>query len=277
MRNNQRRLQARPKAPRRKAAPEPAALSYEVPTEFVKLPSRGIFYNSDHPLCGKDTIEIRFMTAKEEDILSSTSLIEQGVAVERFLSSVIVEDVDPNDLLLADRSAIMIAARISGYGADYKTTVTCPSCTEQSSLDYDLNKQKHTGRCFDEEYMEQNSITINDQGVIEVVLPVTQWTVSLKILVGSEQDSLLEKEQISFDNVVTSMLKIIISSINDVTDVEKLNEAIDNLPAKDSKFLRTIYPKMNPAVELKEDFVCPNCGYKKEMEVPFTAAFFWPE
>ena len=65
------------------------ALTFTTPTEFVELPSGGNYYPEGHRLHGEQTVEIKFMTAKEEDILTSKTLIKQGVALERLLKSVI--------------------------------------------------------------------------------------------------------------------------------------------------------------------------------------------
>ena len=95
-------------------------MDFVAPTEFVEIPSKGKFYPQGHPLCGVESVEIRQMTAKQEDILSSRTLIKQGVALERLLKSVIVDrSIDPSTLLTGDRNAILIAARISGYGKNY--------------------------------------------------------------------------------------------------------------------------------------------------------------
>ena len=96
--------------------------SFVIPTEFVDLPSLGRFYAQNHPLHGKDSIEIKQMTAKEEDILTSRTLLKKGVALERLLQSIIVDKtIDPKTLLIGDRNAIIVAARVSGYGNDYST------------------------------------------------------------------------------------------------------------------------------------------------------------
>ena len=101
------------------------------PTEVVDLPSKGLLYTKDSPLAG-GTIELKYMTAKEEDILTSRNLIQKGVVLDKLLESVIVdENVSLNDLLLGDKNAIMIATRILGYGKDYTVTLTDPSTGEK--------------------------------------------------------------------------------------------------------------------------------------------------
>ena len=115
--------------------------SFVVPTEFVELPSRGS-YPEGHPLHNQEVIEIRFMTAKEEDILSSETLLKKGLAIERMIDSIVMDKrIKAENLLTGDRNAIIIAARISGYGALYQTQINCPSCGAKSRVDFNLNNK----------------------------------------------------------------------------------------------------------------------------------------
>ena len=120
---------------------KPDPLSFITPTEFVPLPSEGLFYTPGHPLSGQDSVEIKFMTAKEEDLLTSRSLIEKGIVLDRLIDSLLVNrQTRSRDLLVCDRNAILIQARASGYGYDYKTTIACRNCGQQDSYEYDLNE-----------------------------------------------------------------------------------------------------------------------------------------
>ena len=106
-----------------------SGFSFVVPTEFVELPTGGRFYGEGHPLHGQDSIEIKQMTAKEEDMLTSRTLLKKGVALDRVIQSLIVDKrIDPDSLLVGDRNAIIVAMRVSGYGGEYNTTVACPAC-----------------------------------------------------------------------------------------------------------------------------------------------------
>ena len=270
MRNNQRRSRAKAPAPSTK-------LSYEVPTEFVDLPSRGKFYTQEHPFHNKESVEIRFMTAKDEDILSSTSLIEQGVAIERFLENIIVGDVDVTSLLVGDQSAIMIAARSSGYGPFYETVVTCPNCQTESVLMFDLSEKEITGRCFDDQYVKDNNIQITADGLVKITLPVTKFEVHLRMLTSVEQADFSSDLMANKDTIITSTLNTLIEKINGIDDREQVEDVISNLPAKDSRYVRVVYPKLVPNVSLAKEFTCGNCGTISNMEVPLTAAFFWPK
>ena len=105
----------------------------DFPTEIVQLPSKGKFYPEGHALStGK--IEMKYMTAKEEDILTNQSYIKNGVVLDKLFRALIVTPVNYNDVLLGDKNAIMVAARVLGYGKDYEIAVT----------DDDGNKQKQT-------------------------------------------------------------------------------------------------------------------------------------
>ena len=104
---------------------------YKFPTEIVDLPSKGHFYVQGHPL-SSGKVEIKYMTAKEEDILTSQNLIQQGTVIEKLLQSLIVDkSVKVDDMLIGDKNAIMGAARILGYGKDYQFTYT----DEEQSID----------------------------------------------------------------------------------------------------------------------------------------------
>ena len=117
----------------------PASLSYVTPTEFVELPSRGKFYSTDHPLHGKEVIEMRYMTAKDEDILTSPALLKNGVAIDRLIENLIVDkSISANSLLIGDKNAVTLAARISGYGEQYEVNVTCPACGSNTDHTFHL-------------------------------------------------------------------------------------------------------------------------------------------
>ena len=151
----------------------PATLSYVAPTEFVELPSEGKLYPSDHPLHNQETIEIRYMTARDEDILTSKALLRKGLAIDRMLQNLVIDtQVKVDDLLLGDKNAIILAARISGYGQNYETSITCPNCNTSSECAYDLTEFKpNLGKVLSGEVEEVEAIA---GGLFKAVLPKTQ-------------------------------------------------------------------------------------------------------
>tara|TARA_B100000287_G_scaffold111568_2_gene103976 strand:+ start:1350 stop:2201 length:852 start_codon:yes stop_codon:yes gene_type:complete len=282
MRNNQRRLgqpASKPGGSGGFASPLTAAanMSFAVPTEFVELPSQGKFYAEDHPLHNKETVEIRFMTAKDEDIISSESLIKKGLVIDRLLSSLLAEDVDPSTLLIADRNAIIIAARISGYGSEYDLSYRCSSCFMVSETSYDLKKALIEDNCLDGVFLKRNNLIYDSKTqTFDVKLPTSGVTVGFKLLTGQDEKALSGEEKEIQDKAVTSMLGAIIAKVNDETDPGYISSFIETMPVKDSKFIRETYPKLAPRVKLLGEFVCPECYSEEEMEVPLNAGFFWP-
>jgi len=274
MRDNQSRT-GRPKTVPPSPAPLQNNLAYVVPTEFVELPSRGRFYPEDHALHGQETVEIKYMTAKDEDILSSTALLKKGLALDRLLENILVIDVDPADLLVADRNAIMIAARISGYGWDYNVSAPCPNCETKVDHTFDLKESKMNEKCFDHMFLENKNVCYDeDQKVFSVVLPVSGIEVCVGILTGKEEKELMNADE---ERNVTSLLAALIASVSGDYSHQAVEAFVDNMPAADSKFLRDLYSSLSPNISLRQSFICPACFHEQEMEVPLTAEFFWPE
>ena len=117
--------------------------TFVTPTTFVELPSAGQFYGEGHPLHECEVIEIKHMTAKEEDILTSEALLKNGLALNRLLQSVIVDkNIDPDSLLIGDKNAVLIAVRQTGFGDIYTTTVTCPACGATNEKDFSLEEKE---------------------------------------------------------------------------------------------------------------------------------------
>ena len=279
MRNNQARFggQAHPGAVPQQDPPSPG-LAYVVPTEFVELPSRGIFYPDGHPLQNQETIEVKFMTAKDEDILSSTALIKKGLVIDRLLGNLIIDTaIDPKDLLIGDRNAIMIAARISSYGSHYEVGIGCPQCLREVEYAFDLKKTNLNEDFFNEEFLKSNKVEFNSSlGAFEILLPTSEKTVSVKMLTGySEKNPNNEGED--EESTVTTTLSSFIVAVEQNTDPITVQQFIENMPASDSRYLRKLYPQLMPDIDLKQEFICEKCGDKRDLEVPLTSAFFWPE
>lgn len=278
MRNNQARLG--PGAQSRREHPEgppQSGLAWTVPTEFVELPSRGAFYPEDHPLHKQETIEIKFMTAKDEDILASTTLIKKGLAIDRLLESLVVDSsINPKDLLIGDRNAIMIAARISSYGSEYKANVNCPSCYNTVEYEFDLRKTNLKETCFSEEFLKSNKVEFDsDLKTFEVLLPTSEKKISTRLLDGydEEKTNAIEEEE----KIITSALSIFTTAVEQNTDPNIVQQFIENMPASDSMHLRKLYPLLMPNIDLKQEFICERCGDRRDIEVPLTAGFFWPK
>lgn len=252
-------------------------LNFLVPTEFVELPSKGIYYQAGHPLHGLETVEIRFMTAKDEDILTSKSLLRQGLAVDRLIESVVVDKrIKTKDLLPGDRNAILIAARISGYGADYQTNVTCPSCATTSKFNFNLES---IGPSPQPDYQELG-VEPTNRGTYTTTLPKSNVDVEFKVLSGKEETSLLSsierQEKAGLPpSTTTNYLSAIITSLNGSDNRIQIENFIGVMPSIDSRFLRRVHAAVTPNVDMKHHFACPKCGHEQEVEIPITVDFFW--
>jgi len=277
MRNNQRRLRQQAAAqPPPSAATANAPMTYAVPTEFVELPSRGKFYPEGHPLRNQETVEIKYMTAKDEDILSSQALLKKGLAIDRLIHNLLVADVDVSTLLVPDKSAIMIAARISSYGREYKSDVRCGECGETTKYSFDLNKTNIKEDVFDDYTLQQKQVAYNEEAnILELQLPRSEVTVGIQFIDGHHEKII--NEGIDGANSITTLMSCIIVSIDGAYDQHSINNFIEVMPAADARHIRKLYAELAPEIDLKQEFVCKECGHSTEMEVPLTAEFFWPE
>lgn len=284
MRNNEERFGAKPEM--QDSTPVPQIfqqqeqtnlnLNFVVPTEFVELPSKGRFYPAGHPLHGKDVIEIRQMTAKEEDILTSKSLLKKGVALDKLIESIVVDkNIKQNTLTVEDRNAIIVSARIAAYGADYSTTVTCPSCTQKSKYSFNL-----TEAIIDDTQNEEQSATVDENGFFTIELQSTKWKIVCKALNGNDEKMLMnlmeaKKKSTSNDSMLLDQLKLMVVSVEGITDRGLIERALNAMPAKDSRFLRSKYQQVVKSINLVRPFVCSSCSYEADLEVPLNADFFW--
>jgi transcription elongation factor Elf1 len=257
-----------------------AGLSFATPTEFVDLPSLGRYYPENHPLHGQDTVEIRYMTAKDEDILTSQSLIKKGVVIDRLVQSVLIDkSVRPQELLIGDKNAILVAARVTGYGSDYETRVDCPACNANTEHVFDLNDSLKVNHA-DQEFGE--TVRVTDNGTVLVQLPLTNLNVEARLMTGKEETKILSmaerKKKLKLqESSLTDQFKTIIVSVDGHTDASTISSVVDRLPAHDARHLRDAYAKVTPNVELTSMFECDDCGHVEEVDVPITVQFFWPK
>lgn len=281
MRNNQERLFAG-HAPEQDqdiaATTNQPTFSYVTPTELVDLPSAGRYYPPDHPLHQKETVEIKEMTAKEEDILYNKSFIERGIVLEKLLSSIMVDKrIDPKSLTVPDKNAILIKARINGYGNLYQVQMKCVECGSLSDVEVDLNELL---KIIKPEY--DNNIKLLDNGLVSITLPSSKWVIEVKPLSGYDQEKLQKvldgrKKHKLEENSLLETVKSFIFSINGNTNPEEFHLALISMPAKDSKFLRNAYANAFPNISTTAKATCEVCNEETDLEVPFNLNFFWSD
>jgi len=264
------------------SAPEAASsnelFNFSTPTEFVELPSQGRYYPEGHPLHGVGEVEIRYMTAKDEDILSSKTLLQKGIAVERFLQNVVVDkNIKTEDLLVGDKNAITIAARITGYGEDYDVNVTCPVCAGINRRSINLEE---LGLYSGDEY-EAHGFKKSSSGTFTIKAPVSKVDVEVRLMTGRDEIYLAtlsenKRKQKLPETTLTDQFARMIVSVNGNSQNSTIRSFIDHMPARDSRFLRENYQKVVPNIDLTQHFSCESCNFTQDMEVPFTVDFFWP-
>jgi hypothetical protein len=266
-----------PNPPAAVVAADPSSLNFVTPTEFVDLPTKGKYYPETHPLHNQETVEIRYMTAKDEDILSSRTLLKKGLAVDRFLQNIIVnKSIRVEDLFIGDKNAVLVAARVTGFGATYETRITCPSCGEQSKHEVDLAD-------LDTSYGEDlDEVTTTEHGTYLITLPTSGVEVEFRLLTGKDERHLVQltenkRRKKLQEAPLTDQFKQFIVSLNSIEDRSQINAFISNMPTLDSTMLRIAYRKVVPNVDMTQYFVCSECSAEAELEVPFTAEFFWPK
>ena len=240
----------------------------QFPTEVIDLPSKGYFYPTDNPL-SSGQIELKYMTAREEDILTSANLIQKGLAIDKLLESLIVnKDINAKDILIGDKNSIMIAARVLGYGKDYLIEVE----GEEVNVDLTSLKDKEVDLSKLEKGKNEFSFT----------LPHSKRKVTYKILTWGDDESIdkeleaLEKMGAEIKHEMTTRLKRRITSVDGNSEQSFINNFVDNeFLSVDSLAFRTEIEKCVPDVDMTHKFTSI-LGDEKEIVVPMTTQFFWP-
>jgi hypothetical protein len=254
-----------------------AEFGLENPVESVPLPSNGLVYPEGSVLYGRDSIEIRAMTAKDEDILTSRALIKKGTVITTLLNNCIVTPgVNSENLLSSDRNAVMVALRITGYGSKYNTEVQCPACDNKSKQDFDLSE-------LEVKRLETDPVRPGCNE-FEFLLPRCQKRVRFKLMTGRDEQEILQMQEklkkfsnSGIDSLITQRLQNSIVSVENITDKSKIQMFVQNLSAQDSRALRSYMDKIEPGVDMSADFECPHCNEVSKVRLPMGASFFWPD
>lgn len=238
---------------------------FKLPTEIVELPSKGLIYPEDNPL-SSGKVEMKYMTAKEEDILSNQAYIEKGIVIDKLLQSLIVSDINYNDLIIGDKNAIMVAARILGYGKNYSFTYG----GEEIEVDLTTLENKSLNEKLFTKGVNNFSYT----------LPATDTEVTFKILTHKDEQNIgreiegLKKVSKTDSSTVSTRLKHIITSVGGDTEQKTVREFVDKyMLAQDSRALRNHIQTFQPDIDLT--FFPPNGEDRRTL--PIGLNFFWPD
>ncbi len=251
---------------------------WTVPVESIPLPSGGVLYPKNSPLFGKELLQIKAMTAQEEDILMSRALLREGTVITHLIKSCLIDKtIDPSELLLGDRNSLIVAIRITGYGSEYKSNATCGACGKTDTYQFDLTNIELKRLTYAPVSPGSNEF--------EFVLPVSGKRVTFRLLTGKdEEESLKIRERMQklfpdakVDNDVTRVLEMQIVSIDGTRDKAPISAFIKAMPARDSRELRTYMSKVEPGLDMRADITCKSCGAESKVAIPVGASFFWPE
>ena len=244
---------------------------FSIPTETIELPSKGKVYDATNPL-SSGTVEMKYMTAREEDILTNVNLLRQGIAIEKMLQSLIKSPIKFEDLLLGDRNALLIAARILAYGSQYSFEYTDVEDETKETITIDLQALKNK---------EVNESAFNNKNEFTFQLPNSKNTVTFKLLTVEDEKAIeaelkgLKKANLTAGEI-TTRLKRQLLSINGDYEAKTVRDFVDNyLIAKDSNPLRAYIQSITPDIDLSVSFTLKN-GKEIEQSLPLTAEFFFP-
>jgi hypothetical protein len=244
---------------------------FSFPTETIDLPSGGKLYPEGHPL-RTGTIDIYYMTAKHEDILTSTNLIQKGVVLDKLMDALIAtKGVTTDDLLIGDMNAVMVASRILAYGKDYPIQLTCGECKV---------KFDHTVNLAELSMIHPDTPDTTNEHTFE--LP-TGITVTFKLLTRGDEKAIeqevnaLKKFNNSISGDTSTRLKYIITSVDGNRDQKVIRQFTDAMIIRDVRALRERIKEVNPDVNFELSVDCTECGYANQVRMPFGVNFFWPD
>jgi hypothetical protein len=240
---------------------------FKFPTEVVKLPSKGLLYPEGHPLSSGE-VEMKYMTAKEEDILTNLNYIKQGIVIDKLLQSLLVTKFDWDDLLVGDKNAIMVAARVLGYGKDY------PFMYDGEEILVDLSELPSVE-------LDENQVTrgVNE---FEYTLPSSGNKITFKYLTGKDEKAIdaeikgMKRINKNTSADISTRLKHQIISVEGETDKKTVRDFVDNyMLAKDSSAFRSHIKATQP--DIKMTFIHDGANGEEEVTIPMQVQFFWPD
>jgi hypothetical protein len=262
--------------------PNPFGLSFAVATEIVHLPSGGRFYEEGSALNGLDRIEIKSMTAKEEDILINDSFIREGTVADRLINSLMITPgVRAEELLDCDKIAALVSARKTGFGDALEINYDCAECGVVSEVELSLSAMLENAKNAPYELKDTDDWSYDENSETLVFnLPVTNLETRIRILSKEDNEYLKtsreKKEQLNLPhNDTIEFLRRAIVSVNGITDLSDISKLLEVLPAADGRRIKYIHNVNVPSFDTTQEVTCPNCSAVAEKEVPFSVGWFW--
>jgi hypothetical protein len=244
---------------------------YDFPTEVLDLPSQGKVYPKDNPL-SSGRITIKYMTAKEEDILSNQNLIKKGIVLDKLFESIIVDGVNPNDIILVDKNAIILATRLLGYGPDYVFNFYSSKLGQSIQATVDLGKVKTK---------EVDFSMFNNKNEFEFKLPSNGTKITFKLLTHADETAIerditaLEKLGKDVSASITTRLRYMIKSVDGDNAIGTINKFVNGMLARDSRAFREYIKTISPDLDMKFEYTHED-GEVEEAPISMGVGFFWP-
>ena len=244
---------------------------FEVPSEVIDLPSKGLIYPTTSAL-SKGEVELYYMTAKHEDILTNINLLRAGTAIEKLLKSLIKTPIEYDELSLGDRNALLVASRILAYGKDYSLKIKNPNTQEEEVVVVDLQNLKYKTVDFE---------LFKNASEVEYTLPFSKNLITFKILTVSDDKKIDEeakniKKVMNQDAGASLRLKYQITSIEGDRSTGTIRKFVDNaLLARDSNQLRSYIALVTPDVDMKTTITFKD-STDLLIDVPMQSTFFFP-
>ena len=254
--------------------PKSSGEEYTIPFDVVPLPSKGLLYK-DGPLVGKDSIEVHYLTAIQEDILTSPNLLASGKMLDTLLQSVLKDKtIVPETLTLGDRNAIVIWLRSTGYGPDYPVQVRCNECGNEWANEFDLSALE----------VRELKEKPDADGLFTFEMPQSKKTVRFKLLTSADELNILKrveaiqkKQGSQVDRSMSLKMMASICEVDGQADPMIVKMFVESLPVKDARAFREHMGKIEPGVLMTQECECPACGNVSQEVIPIRGNFFWPD
>jgi hypothetical protein len=233
--------------------------------DVVELPSRGIYYKNK-----KKSVKVSFLTASDENILSSNSLLVSGTMTDELLKRKILDrDIIIDELIEEDKQAILIFLRNTAFGTEYSITTTDPKTNQPFTATVDLSTLKVKDFNLQEDSNSEYSFFMNKSKV-----DITFSFLTVKQLKEIEE---LEKNWngVSVAPVITKQIEFMIKSVAGNRDIMNIHNFVENLPIKDSQDFRKFVNLNKPGLDLTQNVTTPS-GDTIQIEIGFGVEFFRP-
>jgi len=254
--------------------PKSSNTGFEIPFDVVSLPSKGLLYTSKE-LAGVESLDIHYLTAIQEDILTSPNLLQSGKMLDALLTSVLKnKSINPQELTLGDRNAIIIWLRSTGYGADYPVRVKCKDCGNEWINDFDLSSLA----------VVELELVPDADGLFSFTLPTNENEIRFRFLTSEDEMNILKrveaiqkKQGSSIDNSMSLKMMASIAEVDGERDQLLIKRFVEFMPVRDARAFREYVNSVEPGINMEQDVECPSCGEVNGEVIPIRGNFFWPD